>query len=141
MEFSTYIILNITEISYDLRIRERLSRNFPNGIFHESTSMKKPFDQAGLGVSRSHSMASFRLFGYHIARRWNAIIGRRHVFIVGRYIFVLHLQITLYSNSFFLKLLYYFKVSIILGYIIFILLLIFILLSNFIYFRLVYTRL
>ena len=62
-------------------------------------SRRTVFDPVGLGVSRSHSMASFRLFGYHIARRWNAIIGRRHVSTAGRYIPVLHLQVTLHSNS------------------------------------------
>ena len=98
-------------------------------------------DPVGLGVSRSHSMASFRLFGYHIARRWNAIIDKRHVSTAGKYIFILHLQVTIHSNSSFSELLYYFEVLITLDRIIPILLLALILLSNFIYSRLIYTRL
>ena len=86
-------------------------------------------------------MASFRLFGYHIARRWNAIIGRRHVFTAGRYISILHLQVTLHSNSSLSELLYCFKVLITLGHTILILLLIFILSNSLIHSRLIYTRL
>ena len=100
-----------------------------------------PLDPVGLGVSRSHSMASFRLFGYHIARRWNAIIGRRHVSTAGRYIPILHLQVTLHSNSSLSELLHCFETLIILGRTILVPLLAFILLNSFIYSRLAYTRL
>ena len=58
-----------------------------------------PNDPVGLGVSRSHSMASFCLFGYYIVPCWNAILDGRHVSTATEYLPVLPQQVTLHSNS------------------------------------------